>query len=51
MKIPATGSSFVKTTANAMAFSTLSSIYPENTESNVIIDASSSGWTDPYNDD
>ena len=34
-----------------MAFSTTSNIYPENTETNIKIDASSTGWTDPYNDD
>ena len=51
VNIPTSGSSFAKATVNAMAFSTTSNIYPENTETNIKIDASSTGWTDPYNDD
>ena len=38
------GSTFAKSTTDAMAFSTTSPIYPNSNTANAIIDASSTGW-------
>lgn len=47
---PSAGSTFTKATTG-MALQTSSDIYPEGNETDIIVDASATGWSDPLNDD
>ena len=50
VNIPTSGSSFAKSTIG-MAYSNSATVYPEINETNITIDASSTGWNDQFNDD
>ena len=50
VNIPSSGSTFWKATSG-MAISTTGDVYPESDITNITIDASSTGWNDPFNDD